>query len=82
MKQEMTLNDFLMTLNEEQWVKVLDNSDNGYVFMAEDFWDNNETVMDAIKPLLSIGVHNVSAVLGTEETDGEPCIVVCMNPHE
>lgn len=81
MPQAMTLNDFLMTLNEEQWVKVLDRNDKGYVFIAEDFFDNNEAVMNDIQPLLSIGVHNVSAVLGTEETDGEPCIVVCMNPH-
>lgn len=79
---QMTLHDFLMTLNEEQWVRVLDRSPNGYVFIAADFWNNYEPVMDALKPLFSVGIHNVSAVLGTDETEGEPCIVVCMNPHE
>jgi len=76
-----TLEDFILTLNEEEWVRVLDNDDKGIVFCAGDYWDHKDYVKGLLGGLLSVGIHNVSIGGGTEETDGEPCFVVCMNPH-
>lgn len=77
-----TLEDFMLTLNGEQWVKVLDRSDKPIIVYAGDFWDNKEYVKERLGGLLSVGIHNVSIGEGTEETDGDPCFVVCMNPHD